>query len=159
MGRSEQRRQNSAAEVQGTGEAENEKPQDGLERSGEAPQDLGAHREEEEGVSGIALFPPPGTNPPKSGLIVPDDFELPPGYVRHYQVTDDGKPLPPILMFHPDAVLYDAEGNRIPLPPDLVVPPELAPPGFPQEFLQVPEQAVPFFEPAPNDGDSVATDK
>ncbi len=100
--------------------------------------------------SGIALFPPPGTNPPKSGLIVPDNFELPPGYARHYQVTDDGKPLPPILIFHPDAELFDASGNRIPLPPDLVVPPELAPPGLPLEVLQVPDTAVPFVE-VPNE--------
>lgn len=105
----------------------------------------------EEGPSGIALFPPPGTNPPKRGLIVPEDFQLPPGYVRHYQVTDDGKPLPPILMFHPDVELYDAEGNRIPLPADLVVPPELAPQGFPREFLEVPEEGVPLLEPAPSE--------
>lgn len=97
--------------------------------------------------SGIALYPPPGTNPPKSGLIVPDDFELPPGYVRHYQVTDDGKPLPPILMFHPDVELVDPDGNPIPLPPDLVVPPELAPPGFPLQVLQIPDTAVPWIEP------------
>lgn len=104
--------------------------------------------------SGIALFPPPGTNPPKEGLIVPDDFELPPGYVRHYQVTDDGKPLPPILMFHPDAEIHDEQGNPIPLPPDLVVPPELAPPGFPVEKLHVPEPQIPFIEVAPS-GDAV----
>ncbi|MCX8071083.1 MAG: hypothetical protein N3C12_01345 [Candidatus Binatia bacterium] len=101
--------------------------------------------------SGIALFPPPGTNPPKSGLIVPDDFELPPGYMRHYQVTDDGKPLPPILMFHPDAELYDTAGNRIPLPEDLVVPAGLAPPGLPQKMLEVPESGVPLFEPPPRE--------
>jgi hypothetical protein len=101
--------------------------------------------------SGIALFPPPGTNPPKSGLVVPDDFELPAGYVRHYQVTDDGKPLPPILMFHPDAELFDAQGNPIPLPPDRVVPPELAPPGFPIEVLEVPQSEVPYIELPPAD--------
>ncbi|GIW45132.1 MAG: hypothetical protein KatS3mg077_2414 [Candidatus Binatia bacterium] len=109
--------------------------------------------------SGIALFPPPGTNPPKSGIIVPEDFELPPGYVRHYQVTDDGKPLPPILMFHPDAELYDAEGKPIPLPDDLVVPPELAPPGLPVEILQVPENQVPFMEPPPDDAGVSSTDR
>jgi hypothetical protein len=41
--------------------------------------------------SGIALFPPPGTKPIKQGVLVPEDFELPPGYVRHYQATDDGE--------------------------------------------------------------------
>ncbi len=107
-----------------------------------------------EELSGIALFPPPGTNPPKSGLIVPEDYELPPGYVRHYQVTDDGKPLPPILMFHPDVELLDAQGRPIPLPPDLVVPPELAPPGFPMRKLEVPETNIPFIEVAPPEPDS-----
>jgi hypothetical protein len=32
--------------------------------------------------TGIAAFEPPGTDPPKSGIIVPDDFPLPEGYVR-----------------------------------------------------------------------------
>src|SRR5689334_3480275 len=43
-----------------------------------------------EGPSGIALFPPPGTKPLKRGIIVPEGYQLPPGYVRHYQTTDDG---------------------------------------------------------------------
>ena len=83
--------------------------------------------------TGIAVFPPPGTEPLKRGLIVPDDFELPPGYVRHYQTTDDGRRLPPILMFHPDYRPVGPDGKPIPLPADRVVPPELAPPGFPIE--------------------------
>src|ERR1041385_7983872 len=29
--------------------------------------------------SGMHLYPPPGTNPPKAGVIVPDQYELPPG--------------------------------------------------------------------------------
>lgn len=115
---------------------------EGLLQPGQAEGDEGE-------PSGIALFPPPGTNPPKEGLIVPDDFELPPGYVRHYQVTDDGKPLPPILMFHPDAEITDEQGNPVAVPPDLVVPPELAPPGFPLEKLQVPEPEIPYIEVAP----------
>lgn len=102
--------------------------------------------------SGMALFPPPGTNPPKSGIIVPDDFELPPGYVRHHQVTDDGKPLPPILMFHPDAQLFDAQGRPIQLPADGVVPPELAPAGLPIRILEVPDSPVPMIE-APPEGE------
>ena len=47
---------------------------------------LAAHGDGE----GIAVFPPKGTNPPKSGLVVPEDFPLPEGYVRYYQVTTRG---------------------------------------------------------------------
>jgi hypothetical protein len=88
--------------------------------------------------SGIGLFPPPGTDPPKVGLVVPDDFPLPEGYVRHYQVTDDGQPLPAILMFHPDYVWMDDAGNPVEVP-DGVVPPELAPEGMPLETVDIPE--------------------
>ena len=90
--------------------------------------------------TGIGVFPPPGTKPLKRGLVVPDDFELPPGYVRHYQTTDDGRQLPAILMFHPDYQPVDAEGHPIPVPPDRIVPPELAPPGLPHQMLDVPKQ-------------------
>jgi hypothetical protein len=89
--------------------------------------------------SGIGLFPPPGTDPIKVGIVVPDDFELPEGYLRHYQVTDDGQELPPILLFHPDYELLDDAGQPIPLPANRVVPPELAPPGLPIETLVLPE--------------------
>ena len=85
--------------------------------------------------AGLAAFPPPGTKPVKRGIIVPDDFELPPGYVRHYQVTDDGRRLVPILMFHPDFAGVDQDGNPIVVPEDRVVPPELAPPGLPIRTL------------------------
>lgn len=81
--------------------------------------------------TGIGAFNPPGTSPPLAGLAVPDDFVLPPGYVRHHQVTDQGVALEPILMFSPDFTLHDAQGRRIPLPADRVVPPEYAPPGLP----------------------------
>jgi hypothetical protein len=87
---------------------------------------------------GIAAFPPPGTDPPKTGIIVPDDWTPPEGYVRHYQTTDDGEPLPPILMFHPDYDFTDADGRPVAIPPDRVVPPEMAPPGLPVEMLHVP---------------------
>ena len=90
-------------------------------------------------TGGIAVFPPPGTDPPKRGIVVPDDYELPEGYVRHYQSTDDGKPLEPILMFSPDFEFLDQNGKRIALPDDLVVPPELAPPGLPIRTLDVPD--------------------
>ena len=49
-----------------------------------------------------------GTKPIKRGIIVPDDFELPPGYVRHFQSTDNGERLPAILMFSPDYEWVDA---------------------------------------------------
>ncbi len=93
--------------------------------------------------SGIAVFPPPGTKPIKRGIIVPENFELPPGYVRHYQTTDDGRMLPPILMFHPDYQPLDERGEPIPLPEDRVVPPEMAPPGMPVQTLDDPDNAPP----------------
>jgi hypothetical protein len=92
---------------------------------------------------GIAAFPPPGTDPPRSGVIVPDDWVLPEGYVRHYQTTDDGEPLPPILMFHPDYTFTDEQGNPIAIPPDRIVPPELVPPGLPVRMLELPAQGRP----------------
>jgi hypothetical protein len=89
---------------------------------------------------GIAVFPPPGTKPIKRGILVPENFELPPGYVRHYQATDDGQRVPAILMFHPDYHPVDEHGVPVPLPADRVVPPDMAPPGMPVEMLEVPEQ-------------------
>jgi hypothetical protein len=93
--------------------------------------------------SGIQLFPPPGTKPIKRGIVVPEDFELPPGYVRHYQTTDEGYQLPAILMFHPDYQPLDERGEPIPLPENRVVPPEMAPPGMPAQTLDVPEKGAP----------------
>ena len=90
---------------------------------------------------GIAAFGLPGSDPPKSGIIVPEEYELPEGYVRHYQSTDDGEPLPAILMFHPDYEFVDAQGQVVPLPKDRVVPPEMAPLGLATgNRLQVPER-------------------
>jgi len=88
--------------------------------------------------TGINAFPRPGTKPLKGGLIVPEGYALPPGYVRHYQVTDDGRQLPPILMFHPDYQPRDARGSPIAVPPDRVVPPEFAPAEMPQQWLEPP---------------------
>jgi hypothetical protein len=87
---------------------------------------------------GIGAFGKPGTDPPKEGVIVPEGLELPEGYVRHYQTTDDGEALPPILMFHPDYDFTDEAGNPIAVPLDRVVPRELVPPGIPVEMLHVP---------------------
>lgn len=108
-----------------------------------APQEAAPPQEEEQTYTllkpgehaGLGVFPPPGTKPIKRGIVVPDDFELPPGYVRHYQTTDDGRRLPPILMFHPDYAGADANGNPLPVPEDRIVPPDMAPPGMPVEIL------------------------
>ena len=62
-------------------------------------------------------------------------FELPEGYVRHYQTTDDGRSLPPILMFHPDVAGVDENGNPVLTPEQRIVPPDLAPPGLPHRML------------------------
>src|SRR5262249_61004785 len=85
--------------------------------------------------AGLGVFPPPGTKPVKRGIVVPDDFELPEGYVRHYQTTDDGRRLPPILMFHPDYAGVDASGKPVAIPEDRVVPPEMAPTRLPIRIL------------------------
>ncbi|WP_233601596.1 hypothetical protein [Corallococcus sp. AB038B] len=90
-----------------------------------------------EGKSGTALYQR-GTKPLKRGLVVPDDFELPPGYMRHYQATDNGQPLAAILMFHPDFTPKDANGQPIPIPENRVVPEEMAPPGLPHRLLEIP---------------------
>jgi hypothetical protein len=89
--------------------------------------------------SGMQLFPPPGTKPLKQGIVVPEGFELPAGYMRHYQTTDDGKALPAILVFHPDYDVVDEQGVPIAIPQDRVVPPALAPPGLPIEMLILPD--------------------
>ncbi len=92
--------------------------------------------------AGIALFPQPGTKPILRGVVVPDNFEVPEGYVRHYQTTDRGHQLPAILMFHPDYQLVDAQGQPIPMPKDRVVPPELVPSGMPAQMLDIPDEGA-----------------
>jgi hypothetical protein len=77
------------------------------------------------------------------GLAVPEGFELPAGYVRHHQATDDGQRIEAILMFSPDYQWFDAAGQPIQLPPDRVVPPELAPPGLPIRRIVVPAPVEP----------------
>jgi hypothetical protein len=89
-------------------------------------------------LEGIHVFPPLGTNQLLSGIIVPEDFKLPPGYVRHFQITDEGEPLPAILMFHPRRPPLDWRGEPLPVTADRVVPPQLAPEGMPIVILQAP---------------------
>jgi hypothetical protein len=89
-------------------------------------------------TGGIAAFNPPGTSPPLQGLAVPEDFELPEGYVRHHQVTDEGEPIEAILMFSPDYVFRAADGTVIPIPEDRVVPADMAPPGLPIREIEIP---------------------
>lgn len=92
-----------------------------------------------EGIhTGLGAFNPPGTRPPKVGLAVPEGYQLPEGYVRHYQATDDGQRIEPILMFAPDKQIFDANNKPIEIPADRVVPPELAPPGFPIRRIEIP---------------------
>jgi hypothetical protein len=88
--------------------------------------------------SGIGAFNPPGTSPPLIGLAVPDDFELPEGYVRHFQATDDGQRIEPILMYSPDFDFFDSAGRRIEIPADRVVPPGMAPSGLAIRRITVP---------------------
>lgn len=85
--------------------------------------------------SGLGAFNPPGTRPPMLGLAVPEDYALPPGYVRHHQATDDGQRIEAILMFAPDHPLL--EGQKLPAA-SRVVPPELAPPGLPIRRIELP---------------------
>ena len=92
---------------------------------------------------GLGAFSPPGTRPPLVGLAVPEDFNLPEGYVRHHQATDDGQRIEPILMFSPDHRFFDAAGRPIAIPKDRVVPPELAPPGLPIRRVEIPAPAEP----------------
>lgn len=95
-------------------------------------------------TGGLAAFSPPGTRPPLVGLAVPDDYPLPPGYVRHHQATDDGQRIEPILMYSPFvAVVADASGRPVTVPEDRVVPPEAAPAGLPIRRIVVPPPAEP----------------
>jgi hypothetical protein len=88
--------------------------------------------------TGLGAFNPPGTNPPLMGLAVPEGYELPPGYVRHHQATDDGQRIEAILMFAPDRAVVDAAGRPVSIPSNRVVPAELAPPRFPIRYIEIP---------------------
>ena len=92
---------------------------------------------------GIGAFNPPGTKPNLEGLAVPPDFELPEGYVRHFQTTDDGQAVEPILMYSPDFEFFDENGNPVAIPENRVVPPEHAPAGFPIRKIDIPPPRQP----------------
>ena len=97
--------------------------------------------------TGLGAFPKPGTSPPLIGLAVPDDYALPQGYVRHFQATDDGQRIEPILMFSPDFEFFDSAGNRIEIPRDRVVPPNMAPPGLVIRRIAIPPPINPGSPP------------
>jgi len=97
--------------------------------------------------SGLGAFSPPGTRPLRLGLAVPEGFPLPEGYVRHYQATDDGQRVEPILMFSPDYQFLDANHQPIAIPADRVVPPEMAPPGMPIRRITLPPPIDPAGPP------------
>lgn len=96
--------------------------------------------------SGLGAFSPPGTRPPLLGLAVPEDFVLPAGYVRHYQATDDGQRIEPILMYSPDRPPLDAQGRPLPTPADRVVPAAQAPAGLALRQIVLP----PPLDPSPS---------
>lgn len=93
--------------------------------------------------SGLGAFNPPGTSPPMIGLAVPDDYVLPEGYVRHFQATDDGQRIEPILMYSPDFNFFDNAGQQIVIPENRVVPGNMAPPGLVIRPIKIPEPLEP----------------
>jgi hypothetical protein len=94
-------------------------------------------------TAGLAAFPLPGTRPPRSGVIVPADYELPEGFARHYQTTDDGRQLDPVLVVAPEYEIVDDAGNPVALIDDRIVPPEYVPPDLPVQMLDVPSEPDP----------------
>lgn len=117
----------------------------GLVRPGEEPSAAEVITElNKAGIhTGIGAFPPPGTSPPMVGLAVPDDYALPEGYVRHFQATDDGQRIEPILMFSPDYQFFDASGKPIKIPENRVVPPGMAPSGLIARPIKIPPPLQP----------------
>jgi len=93
--------------------------------------------------SGLGAFSPPGTSPAMIGLAVPENYVLPEGYVRHFQATDDGQRIEPILMYSPDFNFFDSSGQQIAIPPDRVVPANMAPPGLAIRLITIPEPLEP----------------
>lgn len=97
--------------------------------------------------TGLGAFNPPGTSPPLVGLAVPEDYPLPEGYVRHFQATDDGQAIEPILMYSPDYEFLDAAGQPIEIPADRVVRVAQAPAGLPIRQVRIPPPQDP--DPSP----------
>ena len=97
--------------------------------------------------TGLGAFNPPGTSPPLVGLAVPEDYPLPEGYVRHYQATDEGQAIEPILMYSPDYEFLDAAGQAIEIPADRVVRVAQAPAGLPIRQVRIPPPQDP--DPSP----------
>lgn len=97
--------------------------------------------------TGLGAFNPPGTSPPLVGLAVPEDFPLPEGYVRHFQATDDGQAIEPILMYSPDYDFLDAAGRPIAIPADRVVRVAHAPAGMPIRQVRIPPPQDPGSSP------------
>jgi len=93
--------------------------------------------------SGLGAFNPPGTSPPMIGLAVPENYVLPEGYVRHFQATDDGQRIEPILMYSPDFNFFDSAGRQIVIPENRVVPDNMAPPGLVIRPIKIPEPLEP----------------
>ena len=91
--------------------------------------------------TGIALFPPLGTDPIKRGIVVPEGFELPPGYVRHYQTTDDGErcrgdpDVPPRL-----SARSTRRASRSRCPPTASYRPSWRRRACPSQMLELPEE-------------------
>lgn len=90
-------------------------------------------------TEGLAAFSPPGTRPARSGIVVPEDYELPEGFARHYQSTDDGQRLEAILTLAPGYEILDEDGNSLALGLERIVPPEAAPPDLPIRILDLPD--------------------
>jgi hypothetical protein len=94
-------------------------------------------------TAGLAAFSPPGTRPPRSGVIVPADYELPEGFARHYQSTDDGQQLAAVLVVAPGYEILDDAGDPVALTDGYIVPPEYAPSDLPLQILDVPSDHDP----------------
>jgi hypothetical protein len=94
-------------------------------------------------TAGFAAFSPPGTRPPRPGVIVPANYQLPEGFARHYQTTDDGRQLAPVLVVAPGYEIVDDAGDPVALTDDRIVPPEYAPPDLPVQMLDIPSEHGP----------------
>ena len=90
---------------------------------------------------GVAAFPAPATRPARAGVVVPPDYVLPEGFARHFQSTDAGRQLEPILVVSPGYEIVDESGDVVALADDRIVPPEYAPPDLPLRMLELPSES------------------